>query len=82
MSTVQEIEAAIRALPRQEREKLAEDLPSILPELNADTEWTRIIHDARPRPSLSALGDALAAQVKANPECFPEIRDTDFAAHS
>ena len=29
MSTVKEIEAAIRALPPQEREKLVEDLPAI-----------------------------------------------------
>jgi hypothetical protein len=33
MSTVPEIEAAIKALPPSERERLAEDLPSILPEL-------------------------------------------------
>ena len=32
MSTVAEIEAAIKALPPAERERLAEDLPSILPE--------------------------------------------------
>jgi hypothetical protein len=36
MSTVAEIEAAIKALPSAERERLAEDLPSILPELNGD----------------------------------------------
>ena len=42
MSTVAEIEAAIRALPPAERESLAEDLPSILPELNGDLKWQRI----------------------------------------
>jgi hypothetical protein len=62
MSTVAEIEAAIRALPRAERERLAEDLPSILPELNGDAKWQRIITDARPRPALTALGDEIAAQ--------------------
>ena len=36
MSTVAEIEAAIKALPPAERERLAEDLPSILPELHGD----------------------------------------------
>ena len=46
----QEIEAAIRALPPQEREKLVEDLPAILPEMNGDAAWERIITDPRPRP--------------------------------
>ena len=36
MSTVAEIEAAIKALRPEERERLAEDLPSILPELRGD----------------------------------------------
>ena len=43
MSTVAEIEAAIKALPSAERERLADDLPSILPELNGDAKWQRII---------------------------------------
>ncbi len=63
MSTVAEIEAAIRALPRAERERLADDLPSILPELNGDAQWRRIITDERPRPALTALGDEVAAQL-------------------
>src|SRR5471032_1923529 len=66
MSTVQEIEAAIRELPTTEREKLVEDLPAILPELNGDAVWERILSDARPRPALTALGDEIAAQFKAN----------------
>jgi hypothetical protein len=78
MSTVAEIEAAIRALPPKEREKLADDLPSILPELNGDAKWQRIIADDRPRPSLTALGDEVAAQLKANPAAFSELRDADF----
>ena len=78
MSTVKEIEAAILALPPMEREKLVEDLPAILPELNGDAEWARIINDPRPRPALTALGDEIAAQLKTNPERFPEIRDSDF----
>ena len=57
MSTVAEIEAAIKALPVAERERLAEDLPSILPELNGDLKWHRIINDPHPRPALTALGD-------------------------
>jgi hypothetical protein len=78
MSTVAEIEAAIRALPPKEREKLADDLPSILPELNGDAKWQRIITDERPRPVLTALGDEIAAQLKANPAAFSEMRDADF----
>ena len=78
MSTVAEIEAAIRALPPAERERLADDLPSILPELNGDAKWQRIITDERPRPALTALGDEIAAQLKANPAAFRELRDGDF----
>ena len=78
MSTVAQIEAAIRALPPKDREKLADDLPSILPELNGDVKWQRIITDERPRPTLSALGDEIAAQLKANPAAFSELRDADF----
>jgi hypothetical protein len=82
MSTVAEIEAAIKALPSAERERLAEDLPSILPELNGDLKWQRIIHDDQPRPALTALGDEIAAQLKKNPAAFPEMRDTDFDKQS
>ena len=78
MSTVAEIEAAILALPSAERERLADDLPSILPELNGDAKWQRIITDERPRPALSALGDEVAAQLKANPASYSELRDGDF----
>jgi hypothetical protein len=78
MSTVAEIEAAIKALPPIERERLAEELPSILPELNGDVKWQRIIADPRPRPALAALGDETAAQFKKNPGAFSELRDADF----
>jgi hypothetical protein len=78
MSTVAEIEAAIKALPAAERERLVEDLPSILPELNGDVKWERIINDARPRSALSALGDEIAAQYKTKPAAFLEMRDADF----
>jgi len=78
MSTVAEIEAAIKTLPPAERERLADDLPSILPELNGDLKWQRIIHDARTRPALSALGDEIAAQFGKNPGSFSELRDADF----
>jgi hypothetical protein len=82
MSTVKEIEAAIRALPPQEREKLVEDLPAILPEMNGDAAWERIITDPRPRPALTALGDEIEAQLKTNPHRFSEIQDSDFNQRS
>jgi hypothetical protein len=82
MSTVQEIEAAIQALPASEREKLVADLPGILPELSGDAAWERILSDPRPRPALSALGDEIAAQFKASPSRFPEIQDRDFDRRS
>jgi hypothetical protein len=78
MSTVAEIEAAIKALPPADRERLADDLPAILPELNGDAKWQRIITDVRPRPMLTALGDEIAAQLKSNPAVLSELRDDDF----
>jgi len=78
MSTVPEIEAAIKALPPSERERLAEDLPFILPELRGDLIWQRIISDERPRSALSALGDQLERQFKNDPEQFSEIKESDF----
>lgn len=78
MSTVAEIEAAIKALPPSERERLAEDLPFILPELRGDLVWQRLINDERPRPALSALGDQIETQFKTRPTQFPEIKDSDF----
>ena len=78
MSTVAEIEAAILALPPKERERLADELPSILPELNGDAKWQHITNDSRPRQALTALGDEIAAQFKKNPSAFSELRDADF----
>ena len=81
MSTVAEIEAAIKALLPNERERLAEDLPFILPELRGDLVWQRIINDERPRPALSALGDQIEASFKTQPAQFPEIKDSDSEKH-
>ncbi|MBE0544877.1 MAG: hypothetical protein IH623_26360 [Verrucomicrobia bacterium] len=80
MSTVAEIEAAIKALSSADRERLAEDLPSILPELNGDLKWQRMVNNPRPRPALTTLGDEIAAQFKNNPATFSEMRDADFDA--
>ena len=78
MSTVAEIEAAIKALSPKERERLAENLSSILPELNGDLKWQRIINDTAPRPAFSALGDEIEEQFKKNPAAFSEMHDTDL----
>ena len=82
MSTVQEIEAAIRALSPGEREKLVENLPGILPELNGDAVWERISTDPRPRPALTALGDEIEARLKKDPKQFSEMREGDFNENS
>ena len=63
MSTVEQIEAAIRALPAQERERLAKDLPQLFPELDGDAAWERILKDNRPRPALSRMLDEVDAMV-------------------
>ena len=82
MSTVAEIEEAIKALPPSERERLAENLPSILPELCGDLVWQRIIQDKRPRPALSALGDEMEARFREHADEFPEIEDINFDQHT
>jgi len=78
MSTVQEITDAIQKLSPAEREKLAEQLPLFLPELNGDAVWERIIRDARPRPALTSLVDGLDAEYERNPSAFPEMAEDDF----
>ena len=78
MSTAKEIEAAILALPPNERQKLVNDLPAILPELDGDLVWARVITDARPRPALSTLGDEVEADLKSDPSSVPHIKETDF----
>lgn len=78
MSTAHEIEAAIRALSATERKKLVRDLPVLLPELDGDEAWKRIIDDPAPSPALSAFADAIDAEHQRNPDAFPEIKDSDF----
>jgi hypothetical protein len=82
MSTLKEIEDAIRSLPKKDREQLADDLLTILPELNGDAEWRRILNDPRPRPALEALADSIDAEYRANPESFKELTDEEFDRHS
>jgi hypothetical protein len=82
VNTVQDIEAAIRALSSEERERLAQSLPALLPEIDGDAAWERMIRDTRRRPALSALVDRLEAEFQRDPKLFPEIQDNDFERHS
>ena len=54
----------------------------ILPELEGDMHWNRLTEDARPRAKLTALGDQLEEELKANPERYPEIGKKDFDERS
>jgi hypothetical protein len=78
VSTVEEIAAAIRELPDAERARLAESLPTLVPELDGDARWEKIIRDPTPRPALTALGDEIEAAYGENREQFPIIRESDF----
>jgi hypothetical protein len=82
VSTVQEIKAAIQSLPPAERAKLIADLPALLPELDGDAAWERIVRDSRPRPALSALLDQVEADYRRDPTAFREASDTAFDRHS
>ena len=82
MSTLQEIESAIRSLSAEDRQRLAQDLPGLLSEVDGDAAWERIIRDPRPRPAFAALVDKLEAEFQRNPNVFPEIKDSDFDQHS
>lgn len=78
MSTARQIEEAIRALEKTERDKLFQHLPKLFPELAGDFEWERIISDERPRPTLTALVDTYEAELSAKPESFPKAAEGDF----
>ncbi|MDO8630805.1 MAG: hypothetical protein Q7R41_09950 [Phycisphaerales bacterium] len=82
MSTVREIKDAIQSLSPQEREELVACLPALLPELDGDAAWERIIRDPRPRPALSALLDQAEAEYRQNPSGCPETSDAEFERHS
>lgn len=67
MSTVEQIEAAIRSLSAGERDRLVKDLPKLFPELDGDAAWDRIIHDDRPRPAFSRLLDEVESAIAEDP---------------
>ena len=78
MSSLQEIESAIRKLPRDEQAQLLDDLPSLVPEIEGDAIWKLIILNPRPRPKLNALIERVEAQYGRDPSSFPVVKDADF----
>lgn len=78
MSSLQEIKRAISALSPADRAKLVKDLPSLLPELDGDAAWKRIVSDPAPSAKLSALVETVDAEYEKNPNAFPEIKESDF----
>ena len=82
MSTAQEIENAIRALSPAERDKLLQHIPQIFPEFAGDSEWERILRDARPRPALSDLLNRYEAGLSAEPDKFPKVAEGDFESRT
>jgi hypothetical protein len=82
VATVEEIEAAILALPAVERSRLARDLPALLPELDGDESWERILRDERPRPAFSQMLDEAESSVAEDSRRFPETNDDEFERRS
>jgi hypothetical protein len=82
MSSLQEIESAITGLSAEDRERLVQHLPALLPEWEGEVAWQRIIHDREPSVALSRLTDAVDAEFRRNPEVFPEITEADFDRNS
>ncbi len=78
MSTVEEIQAAIRQLSLTERAQLADSLPTLVPELDGDAAWNRILNDPTPRPKLEKFLDDVDSRYRTDPEQFPVIRESDF----
>ena len=68
MSTVDEIAFAIKGLSAKDREELLGRLADILPEMDGDAKWERIIRDPRPRPALEKLLDEVEAEREKHPE--------------
>jgi len=82
MSTVEQIEAAIRALPPRERGLLVKALPALFPEFVDNPSWDQIIRDDRPRSALSQLLDEAEAAVCEDPARLPETTDEEFKSRS
>jgi hypothetical protein len=79
---VHEIKAAILGLSPAERRQLIADLPALLPELNGDAAWERILHDPRPRPALSALLDEAETESRRSEGLLRETSEEEFGRTS
>ena len=79
---MEQIEAAIRALPAGERDRLAKDLPKLFPEMDGDAAWERLIHAEGPRLALSRMLDEVEAVAHEDPARFPETMDDEFKRRS
>jgi hypothetical protein len=82
MSTVDEIAAAIKELSGKDRAELIARLPEILPGMDGDAKWERIIRDSRRRPALEKLLDEVEAAYQKSPEGFRETSDEEFERNS
>ena len=78
LTSLQEVEKAISALPPEDRAALLRDLPRLLPEWEGDLAWQRILRDPTPSPALSSLVDSIDAEFARDPKAFPEIAVADF----
>ena len=81
MTTVEEIEVAIKNLAPEERARLANSLPKLVPELDGDARWEAIIRDPTPRPALTALGDEIDRMYRENPDQFIPLTEEEFDKH-
>lgn len=80
VTPLQEVENAIRTLSPRDREKLIYDLPSLIPELDGDTLWNRILQNSTSRPPLTSLLNEADAEYRKRPESFPKLKESDFNA--
>lgn len=78
MTTLAQIEAAIRALTARDRTRLAKSLPILFPELNGDAAWEKLIRNPQPRPTLSRLLDEADMAVAEDPAKLRETTDEAF----
>ena len=78
MKTVEEIEHAIRALSPGARARLAKSLPALIPELDGDGSWERIVRDSSKRDALSAALDEVDAEFARDPGQFRIMQAGDF----
>jgi hypothetical protein len=82
MSKVQEIQAAILELSPPERDELVRSLPRILPELNGDAIWDRILNEDPPRESFVRYVDQIQADLAANKLELRETSEEEFKRES